>query len=429
MYTVTRSHGINTKEVCTIDECMSVRSWLNLHVGPEFPAPMICLYQGKPLLRAEWDITIIYADVVFIPLPLGGGGGGGGGKNTLALIGMAVITIISMVISVGYSGPAWAAYWGGTGALSSALGWSALAAGVMIGGSLLINALFPSNMPKPKANMTTEALDGASPTYSTSISQNQARLWQMIPELFGTHEIVPDLASQYFSEFHGNEQYVYALLGTRYGLHDGHLNLSRQDVIELQEYFAQMVPRTLLTLPHYQIPVRMTLIPIEVEAVLGTNRRVAGMLLCEGSAPRRIVIDFRFVWECQRAGDRGELKFAAVLCHEFAHIFHRNHGADHRALWKSCLMAALSAWQDPKTIEDVQELQVIAEQLISGNELTGGEMLFSKSVQAARFYKPDGQTIDLVARGDGSKNFCVGENHANGNPMRCLRELLPSSPA
>ncbi|MCL2122510.1 MAG: hypothetical protein FWH34_00320 [Desulfovibrionaceae bacterium] len=185
---------------------MSIRSWVNQNIGSEFSAPVICLYQGKPLLRAEWDIVLIYADVVFVPLPLGGGDGGG--KQIIAMIGMAVLAIVAAVLQQYWAEGLIAAGWSSLAANAVAgLG----AAAIMIGGSLLMNALFPTK-PLPQGNLNTQSLESASPTYSTSISQNQARLWQMIPETFGTMEMVPDLAAQYYAEFQGNEQYLYALL-------------------------------------------------------------------------------------------------------------------------------------------------------------------------------------------------------------------------
>ena len=66
MYTIERVRGINTKEIYTVTECMSVRSWVNLHIGSEFPTPVVCIYQGQYLLRAEWELTLIQADVVFL---------------------------------------------------------------------------------------------------------------------------------------------------------------------------------------------------------------------------------------------------------------------------------------------------------------------------------------------------------------------------
>jgi len=99
MHTVTLARGIHTRAIHTVDECLSVRSWVNLHVGKDLPVPTICMYQGQPLLRAQWDVTLIYADVVFVPLPLGGGGGGGG-KDVMRMIGMAVVAILATIASI-----------------------------------------------------------------------------------------------------------------------------------------------------------------------------------------------------------------------------------------------------------------------------------------------------------------------------------------
>jgi len=188
----------------TINECMSIRSWVNLQIGDEFPASTLCLYQGKPLLRTQWDITLICADVVFMPLPLGGGGGG---KNILAAIGMLVVAMSAIVLQQYYILPAMISAFGTTLGPAVAYG---ITTAVMMAGSMLMNAVFPTQM--PKTNFNTEALESASPTFSTSISQNAARLWQLIPRTYGTHEIVPDLAANYFSEFQGNEQYLWEWL-------------------------------------------------------------------------------------------------------------------------------------------------------------------------------------------------------------------------
>lgn len=207
MHTVTIARGQEYRETYALAARLSVREWVTLNIGAEFSTPMICLYQGKPLLRAQWEITIIEADVVFVPLPLGGGGGGGG-KNPLAMIGMIVVMAVAVIAQQ---------YWVPAALAGSALSATAVstigyltAAAIMIGGSMLINALFPTKMPKIDANMRD--LESASPTYSLTASQNQARLYQMIPESFGTNDMVPDLAAQPWMEFQGNEQYLHQLL-------------------------------------------------------------------------------------------------------------------------------------------------------------------------------------------------------------------------
>jgi hypothetical protein len=203
-----------------VPQPLYVRDWVNRHVGQEFPTPMICLYQGQPLLRAQWETTIIEADVIFLPLPLGGGGGGG--KNTGAIIAMVVVAVVAM-----WAGPAAAGALGmtvvnssgatvltSTGMFVSGM----VSAAVMIGGSMLVNAMFPTQL--PKANFNTEALESASPTYSTSVSHNTARLYQMIPESFGTNEQVPDLAALPWFEYDGNEQFLHILLCVGIGEYD-----------------------------------------------------------------------------------------------------------------------------------------------------------------------------------------------------------------
>lgn len=206
MHTVTIARGQEYRETYAVAAPLSVREWVTMNIGAEFSTPMICLYHGQPLLRAQWEITIIEADVVFVPLPLGGGGGGG--KNPLAIIGMVVVMIVA-VIAQQYWVPAALAGSGLSAAAVSTIGYLTAAA-IMIGGSMLINALFPTKMPKIDANM--RELESASPTYSLSAAQNQARLYQMIPESFGTNDQVPDLAAQPWMEFQGNEQYLHLLL-------------------------------------------------------------------------------------------------------------------------------------------------------------------------------------------------------------------------
>lgn len=209
MRTVTIARGQDSRQIYEVTEPMTVREWVTLNIGDEFPTPMICLYQGQPLLRAQWEITIIETNVVFAPLPLGGGGGGGG-KNPLAMIGMVVVMLVAA-----WAGPALAGYFGLTTAAGALTGMGTFVAGltsaaIMMAGALLVNALFPTKMPKIDANMRD--LESASPTYSLTASQNQARLYQMIPEVFGTMDVVPDLGAQPWVEFSGNEQYLHQLL-------------------------------------------------------------------------------------------------------------------------------------------------------------------------------------------------------------------------
>jgi predicted phage tail protein len=125
-------------------------------------------------------------------------GGGGGGKV------LRTVAMIALVLTAPYI-----AGWAMTGTWAAATGFmgGVLTAGIMIGGSLLINAL----LPPPAATMDalgTGAKYDASPTYSISGGRNRLRLWEPMTLIFGRHKVVPDLGAKYFTEYVGDTQYL-----------------------------------------------------------------------------------------------------------------------------------------------------------------------------------------------------------------------------
>ena len=202
------------RDVTSVARPVSVRGWLDGQGIAEFDRPTICLHNGQALLRAGWDSTVIGdGDVVtFVALPHGGGGGGGG-KNPLK----TVLSIALMVAAPGLGG-ALAGSLGLTGSLFAGtafeIGWGTVLGGVIsLAGSALINAVIPS--PRPSVPSMSFSSVGAppapSPTYSLSAQGNEARLGQPIPALYGRHLIYPDLATQPYQEFLGNEQHLFQL--------------------------------------------------------------------------------------------------------------------------------------------------------------------------------------------------------------------------
>lgn len=151
---------------------------------------------GDPVLRAEWNSLKIRSNdhIAFIHLLQGGGGGG---SNPLRVVGMVAL-VVATVASYGAASAAWGTVWGAT-----------VAAGVSIGGGMLINALVPP--PKPTLNGTSYTVSSQSPTYSLQAQGNQARLGNPIPVIYGRHLVYPDFASQPYYEYIDNEQYVYQL--------------------------------------------------------------------------------------------------------------------------------------------------------------------------------------------------------------------------
>lgn len=123
------------------------------------------------------------------------GGGGGGGKV------LRTVAMLALVIAAPYLGATIAGALG----VTSSLGISALTAGVMIGGSLLINALLPP--PRPLAVAATGKYE-TSPTYAISGGRNRMRPWEPMTLIFGQHKVVPDLGANYYVEYVGDDAYL-----------------------------------------------------------------------------------------------------------------------------------------------------------------------------------------------------------------------------
>ena len=156
--------------------------------------PTVCVYDGKELLRCEYN-RLIDGPVCFVTLPTGGDSG----SNPLAAIAM-----IAMSVFV----PGMVAGWGGMFATKTGLTFagSMASAGIMMGGAMLISAVFP---PPGLPNSATPST--GSPTYSLGAQGNAARLGSPIPVNYGRMRIYPDFAAKPYSEYESNEQYLYQL--------------------------------------------------------------------------------------------------------------------------------------------------------------------------------------------------------------------------
>jgi hypothetical protein len=169
--------------------------------------PCIARLNGRIILRAEWRRRLRRDDHLLIECwPAGGGGGGaGGGSNPLR-------TLLTIALFA-FAGPMASLAFGGIG--GSILGMSAVKLGTMgiiLAGSAAINALFP--VP------TQRALPQPSPTYSIGAQGNAARLGQPIPVQYGRMLSWPDLAAQPYTEYAGQDQYLYQLLCLGAGSYD-----------------------------------------------------------------------------------------------------------------------------------------------------------------------------------------------------------------
>lgn len=155
--------------------------------------PVIVWHNGVRVPDALWRRLIPRAgDQVVIRARVLGGGGGGKILRTVAMI--------ALVIAAPYVAPA-------LGFAAGTLGASLVTAGVMIGGTLLINALLPPPMPTA-AQLGTGQKYESSPTYALSGGRNRMRPWEPMTLIFGRHKVVPDLGANYWTEYVGDDQYL-----------------------------------------------------------------------------------------------------------------------------------------------------------------------------------------------------------------------------
>jgi hypothetical protein len=173
---------------------------------PAGTAPRIAILNGRPILRAEWRRKLRDGDqLMFAVLPRGGGGGGGSNPMR-ALLSLALMAFAPWAAGAVLGSAASSVLFG-----TFTVG-QATSLGIIMAGQAAINALMPTpratNMPSP------------SPTYSIGAQGNQARIEQAIPAQYGRLLAWPDLAAQPYTEYAGNEQYLFQLLCLGVGEYD-----------------------------------------------------------------------------------------------------------------------------------------------------------------------------------------------------------------
>lgn len=189
--------------------------------------PTVCFVNGVAKLRKDWDMVLHQKSVVsFVALPLGGGG-----KSSNPL---QVVLMVALVVATVYTG----------GAVGAAYGtmWGAVAAaGVSVGGGILINTFVPT--PKASLNGMTSSSLTQSPTYSLQAQGNEARLGNPIPVIYGRHLIYPDFASQPYYKYINNEQYVYQLHCIGQGEYDvEQIRIEDTPISSFEEITYQIIP-------------------------------------------------------------------------------------------------------------------------------------------------------------------------------------------
>jgi hypothetical protein len=157
----------------------------------KFNLPTICVFNGVPVLREDWQTTTISGrdNVVFYSKPFGGGGSTGDkSKMVLGLVALVALTAFAP----------WAA---GSVFAAGSFGFYAASTAIMLAGGLLVNTFLT---PKAASNDDTPIAQ----LYSLSGAGNTATPFQVIPVQYGRLKTQPVYASMPWTEYQGLDSYL-----------------------------------------------------------------------------------------------------------------------------------------------------------------------------------------------------------------------------
>lgn len=129
------------------------------------------------------------------------------GRQVLAIVAVAVLSYFTMGAGAAWIGTAF-----GVGAGAAA----AIGMGMFVAGSMLINKVLAPKV--PKAGEAAAARD----VYSLRNQRNSIRAYEPIPVLWGEMRVNPDLASQPYVWFEGDDQYLSTILLGGINVHSAH---------------------------------------------------------------------------------------------------------------------------------------------------------------------------------------------------------------
>ena len=178
--------------------------------GVDSHQPIIIILDDRLLTVEEWDtISPQPGQIINVKAEVEGGGGGGGGSNPLQVVAMIALVVVVVALQQYELIPALTTWQG-----------AATAAVIMAAGSAVINAVFAAQIPALNLGEMSGQYGQASPTYSLSGGQNRTRPYESMPVIMGVHRHIPDNATKPFTEYHGEDQYLYQIF---------HLGLSSAD--------------------------------------------------------------------------------------------------------------------------------------------------------------------------------------------------------
>ncbi|MDH1765222.1 host specificity factor TipJ family phage tail protein [Comamonas aquatica] len=124
------------------------------------------------------------------------------GRQAVSLVAIAALTYFSGGLAAGLYGAM-----GGTYVMASAgMTLAMIQSGIVLAGSLLINKVLGPKVPK------AGEVQAARQVYGLSGQRNSARAYEPVPVLFGEMRVTPDLASQPYTWYESDDQYLSTIL-------------------------------------------------------------------------------------------------------------------------------------------------------------------------------------------------------------------------
>jgi len=205
-----------TQMICAAKPGSTVKD-IALAAGIDPHQPIVISLDDRLLRPEEWDTVCPESNQILNIHATVQGGGGGGGSNAGMIVAMIAVVVIA--IAAPYMAPA---AWGLVGATGSVTMAGAMVTGaIMVAGSMMVNAMFAASTPSTDLSQSSGQYGQPSATYSLAGGSNRMRPYESMAVVMGAHRFFPDLAAKPFTEYHGEDQYLYQIF---------HLGLSTTDL-------------------------------------------------------------------------------------------------------------------------------------------------------------------------------------------------------
>jgi sulfur carrier protein ThiS len=223
------------------------------------------------------------------------GGGGGGGKNPIATVLTIALMVFAPYIAAGLAGFGATAAGIAAAELSMGFAFKALTVGISLIGGMVINSLFPP--PKPQLSQSQgQGYGSESPTYALAGGSNRARPYEPMPVIIGRHRVFPDAGAKPYTEFVGEDQYLYQIFD--FGYNDVILGTFKIGDTPLENY-------TGVDIEQSGVSGVLTLFPGNVDTIAGAALTAAASWITRTSSSNATQLAVEITGTLFYSGDAG----------------------------------------------------------------------------------------------------------------------------